>query len=181
MAIDGTRTRDEAIERLLLAREVEEFLYAEAELLDQRRYEEWLDLLTEDVQYFMPIRRNVKYGEQDRENTSDQSDISWFDEGKATLAGRVRQLATGYHWAEEPQSRATHLVTNVQVVEAGTQEISVRSRFLVYRNRLMDETDFFVGRREDVLRRDGENLKIARRKIILDQKVLLAKNVTIFF
>ncbi|MBM2809710.1 MAG: small subunit of phenylpropionate dioxygenase [Chloroflexi bacterium] len=181
MVAEQTRTRDAAIERLLLVCEIEEFLFAEAELLDQHHYSEWLDLFTEDAHYFMPIRRNVKYGEQDRESTSDETDVSWFDEGKGTLAGRVRQLATGYHWAEEPQSRTTHMVTNVQIVDAGPQEVSVRSRFLVYRNRLMDETDFFVGKREDVLRRDGDSWKIARRKILLDQKVLLAKNVTVFF
>jgi 3-phenylpropionate/cinnamic acid dioxygenase small subunit len=43
------------------------------------------------------------------------------------------------------------------------------------------ETDFFVGKREDMLRRVGGSWKIARRKIVLDQNVLLAKNLTIFF
>src|SRR5438477_6851304 len=102
MAID---TRQATLERLLLHREIEDFLYHEAELLDERRYDEWLELMAEDVHYFMPIRRNVKYGDWERENTSDQTDVSWFDEGKTTLAGRVRQINTGLHWAEEPVSR----------------------------------------------------------------------------
>jgi 3-phenylpropionate/cinnamic acid dioxygenase small subunit len=60
--------------------------------------------------------------------------------------------------------------------------VRVKSRFLVYRNRLQDETDFFVGKREDILRRDPDTgWKVARRTIILDQNVLLAKNVTVFF
>ena len=45
------------LSRLLLKQEIEDFLYREAELLDDRRYEEWLDLLTDDVSYFMPMRR----------------------------------------------------------------------------------------------------------------------------
>ena len=57
----------------------------------------------------------------------------------------------------------------------------MKCRFFVYRNRLETETDMLVGRREDKLRREGGRLRIARRKIILDQSVLLAKNLTMFF
>ena len=170
------------LERLLLKSEIEDFLYHEAELLDNRQFNEWLDLIAEDIRYFMPIRRNVKFGEQERENTSDKSDISWFDEGKVTLAGRVRQINTGLHWAEEPLSRVCHIISNIQVDEPKGDEVRVQSRFFVYRNRLQDETDLFVGRRDDILRRDPETgWKIAKRTILLEQNVLLAKNVTIFF
>ncbi|MGH7845126.1 MAG: 3-phenylpropionate/cinnamic acid dioxygenase subunit beta [Candidatus Binatia bacterium] len=170
-----------ALKHLLLVREIEEFLYHEAELLDERRYDDWLNLLDEDIHYYMPMRRNVKHGSGDREFTSPQSEISWFDEGKRTLTSRVKQINTGVHWAEEPQSRVCHMVSNVQIVEATDTEARVKSRMLVYRNRLEDETDLFVGKREDVLKKTDEQWKIAKRKIILDQNVLLAKNVTIFF
>ncbi|HEX6210320.1 MAG TPA: aromatic-ring-hydroxylating dioxygenase subunit beta, partial [Methylomirabilota bacterium] len=60
-------------------------------------------------------------------------------------------------------------------------EVTVKSRFLVYRNRVETETDVLVGRREDVLRRVNGGWKIARRRIVLDQNVLLAKNLTVFF
>ena len=66
----------------LLKDEIEGFLYKEAELLDERRFEEWLDLLTEDIRYWMPMRRNVKFGESEREFTREGQDINWFDEGK---------------------------------------------------------------------------------------------------
>ncbi len=165
----------------MLAREIEAFLYAEAELLDERRFEAWLDLLTEDVRYWMPMRRNVKFGEQTRENTRERQDMNWFDEGKETLTQRVRQILTGVHWAEEPLSRVCHMVSNVQILQASAEEVTVSSRFLVYRNRLETETDFFVGKRQDVLRKVNGQWKIARRQIILDQNVLLAKNLTVFF
>ena len=58
---------------------------------------------------------------------------------------------------------------------------TTKCRFIVYRNRLESETDLLVGRREDTLTRIGGQLKVARRKIILDQSVLLAKNLTMFF
>ena len=169
--------------RLLLKEEIEAFLYHEAELLDERRYEAWLDLFTEDAHYFMPMRRNVPHDEPDREFTRAGADVNWFDEGKDTLTRRVKQILTGIHWAEEPPSRICHMVSNVQVAAtaASADEVSVKSRFLVYRNRVETETDFLVGKREDLLRRVDGGWKIARRKIVLDQNVLLAKNLTVFF
>ena len=175
----------EDLARLLLKDEIEQFLYHEAELLDARRYEEWLALFAEDAQYFMPMRRNVPHDEPEREFTRAGSDVNWFDEGKDTLTRRVKQILTGVHWAEEPPSRICHMISNVQVViappGASSGEVTVKSRFLVYRNRVETETDFLVGKREDVLRRVNGGWQIARRKIILDQNVLLAKNLTVFF
>src|SRR5271169_6811744 len=128
--------RAEQITRLLLKQEIEDFLYREAELLDERRYEDWLALVAEDVRYWMPMRRNVKVGEQEREFTRADHDINWFDEDRETLERRVRQIQTGIHWAEEPVSRITHIVSNVQIIEvnpstAEPTEVSVRCRFLV--------------------------------------------------
>lgn len=178
----ATDTTQQAVERMLLEREIERFLYHEAELLDERRFSEWIELIADDIHYHVPQRRNVKFGEQERENSDPESEISWFDEGKATLAGRVRQINTGLHWAEEPLSRVCHLVTNVEVLDVQGDEVKVKSRFIVYRNRLQDEVDLFVGKREDTLRRDSETgWKIAKRTVILDQNVLLAKNITVFF
>jgi len=177
---------DARVLRLLLTQEIAEFLYREAEILDERRYDDWLALLADDIRYWMPMRRNVKYGEEEREFTRERQDIAWFDEGKDTLIRRVKQIQTGIHWAEEPVSRISHLVTNVQLVEATpsvaeAREVTTRCRFLIYRNRVETETDILVGKREDVLRCEGDGWRIARRKIVLDQNVLLSKNLTFFF
>lgn len=170
-----------------LKQEVEEFLYAEVDLLDERRFEEWLDLLAEDIVYFMPMRRNVKFGQHaERENTKLGSGISWFDEDKWTLTKRVEQILTGVHYAEEPLSRICHMITNVQLLQADpspeeAKEVTVKSRFLVYQNRVEHETYTLVGKRTDVLRRHGDSWQVTKREIILDQNVLLAKNLTVFF
>jgi 3-phenylpropionate/cinnamic acid dioxygenase small subunit len=178
--------REERIAHLLLTQEIEEFLYREADLLDERRYEDWLALVAEDMRYWMPMRRNVKFGEEEHEFTRAGQDINWFDEGKETLTRRVKQILTGMHWAEEPVSRISHMVSNVRLLEvnpsaADPHEVCVRCRFLIYRNRVETETDFLVGKREDLLRRTGGQWQIARRKIVLDQNVLLTKNLTFFF
>jgi 3-phenylpropionate/cinnamic acid dioxygenase small subunit len=175
------------IEYFQLKQAVEDFLYAEAELLDQRQFKEWLDLLTNDLVYFMPMRRNVKFGRHaERENTRLGQDISWFDEDKWTLAKRVEQIMTGVHWAEEPLSRVCHTVSNIQILDAqpsveAAKEVSVCSRFMIYQNRLEDETNFFVGKRTDLLRNTEGRWQLAKREIILDQNVLLSKNLTVLF
>ena len=179
-------TAESTIAHLLLKEEVSEFLFAEAEMLDDRNFEEWLDLFADDIRYWMPMRRNVKANEMEREFTREGQDINWFDEGKETLDRRVRQIRTGVHWAEEPLSRIRHFITNVQLLNATPSasdptEVSVRCRFLVYRNRVETETDFLIGKREDTLKKVSGDWKIAERKITLDQNVLLAKNLTFFF
>jgi 3-phenylpropionate/cinnamic acid dioxygenase small subunit len=170
-----------------LQEELAQFLYDEADLLDRRRFREWLDMLADDLAYVMPLRRNVPLGAPAAaENTESGRDILWFDEDKWTLGKRVEQIMTGFHWAEEPLSRVTHMVTNVQLLDAqpsaaAATEATVRSRFLVYQNRAADEAYFFVGKRTDTLRRAAAGWQLARREILLDQNVLLAKNLTVFF
>lgn len=112
--------------RLLVRHEIEEFLYREADLLDERRFAEWLDLFTEDARYWMPMRRNVPRDEREREFTREGADVNWFDEGKETLARRVGQILTGVHWAEEPPSRICHMVSNVQIPARGARRADSR-------------------------------------------------------
>jgi 3-phenylpropionate/cinnamic acid dioxygenase small subunit len=170
-----------------LRMEIEDFLYREADLLDQRKFGEWLGLIADDVVYFMPMRRNVMFGQQaELENSRQGEGISWFDEDRWTLGKRVEQILTGVHFAEEPLSRVCRLVTNVQLLDAkpvleNASEVVVRSRFLIYQNRVEHENYTFVGKRTDLLRRQKDDWSIARREIILDQNVLLAKNLSIFF
>ncbi len=170
-----------------LKQDIEDFLYLEADLLDQRRFKEWLDLLAEDLVYFMPIRRNVKFGQHaQKENTRQGEGISWFEEDKWTLGKRVDQILTGVHYAEEPLSRVTHMVSNVRLLDVSPsaedpEQVTVGCRFLVYQNRVEYENYTFIGRRTDTLRRNGSSWLIARRELILEQNVLLAKNLSIFF
>ena len=175
---------DGTLRRLLLTHEVHEFLCREADLLDERRYEEWLDLLTDDVSYWAPIRRNVQFGHWDTENTRQGLDMNWFDEGKATLRLRVKQLMSGVHWVEEPTPRVSRLISNVHDVRAvpdpeDPEEVSVKYRILIYRNKLDDDTDVFAGKRHDVLRKVEGQWKIAKRAMLLDQSVLLAATMPV--
>jgi 3-phenylpropionate/cinnamic acid dioxygenase small subunit len=173
--------RADALDEILLQAEVDRFFSIEAELLDERRFGEWLDLLHEDVRYWMPIARNVRFDDADREYTRSQSEANWFDEGKDVLRKRVQQILGGDHWAEEPHSRTTHIVANVRVDGREGPDIATKCRFVVYSNRLEHDVEFFAGKRVDVLRRERGKLKVLRRSIYLDQTVLLSRNLTTFF
>jgi 3-phenylpropionate/cinnamic acid dioxygenase small subunit len=170
-----------------LKADIEDFYYHEADLLDERRFRDWLEILADDISYFMPIRRNVKFGQhQARENTRMGEGISWFDEDKWTLTKRVDQILTGVHYAEEPLSRICHMVSNVQIKAVRPDlekpgEIDVTSRFLIYQNRVEYETYTFVGKRNDTIRATEAGWNVAKREIILEQSILLAKNLTMFF
>lgn len=170
-----------------IKREIEEFLYDEANMLDERRFDEWLEILSDDIRYFMPMEHNVKFGEHaSREFTRREEHISWFNEGRWSLGKRVEQILTGVHWAEEPLSRVCRMVSNVQLsaIEtnaSGELEVDVSSRFLVYQNRCEHEQYFFVGDRLDRIRRTADGWKLAEREIHIHQNVLLAKNLTVLF
>lgn len=172
---------DAALRNLLLHHEIEDFLLAEADLLDDREFRDWLALLSDDLIYWMPITRNVPPPDRDKAHSGEVLDASWFNEGLETLTQRVNQIETDIHWAEEPPTRTTHMISNVRILDNDETEVRTRCRFLIYCNRLQDEVDLFVGKRYDTLRRAGESWKIARREIHLDQSVLLAKSLTVFF
>lgn len=163
--------------------QVEQFYYLESALLDSRLYDEWLDLFTEDMHYYMPIRRNQTRRNKDAEFYEDGA-FAHFDDDITTMRGRIRKATSDLSWCENPGSRTRHVISNVIVrkgVEANTLEVS--AAFIVYRNRQERQTDFFVGERRDVLRfADTEfGFTIAKRTILLDQATVLANNISVFF
>ena len=176
-----------------LIRQVEQFLYREARLLDDRQLHQWLELLTDDIKYWMPIRSNrypanskaisiMDGSRYEEDDLSKEDELALMDETKDSLQRRVDRLDTGMAWAEDPPSRTRHFVSNVEVQPGDRDgELKVYSNFIMYRTRAETEQDFYVGRREDVLRTVGGDFKIAYRKVTLDQNVLLAKNVSNFF
>src|SRR5512147_1768123 len=90
------------------------FYIREAWLLDERKLEEWLDLFTDDLLYFMPRRKNVPRRESHRELTP-LGDLAILEEDKRYLRMRVARLDSGMAWAEDPPSRTRHLVGNLEV------------------------------------------------------------------
>ncbi len=167
-------------ERVQLQFEVEQFLYFEASLLDERKLDEWLNLCAEDIHYWMPIRRTTTAKEVAREFTAPDA-MAFFNDNKAMLALRVQRLSVGRAWAEDPPSRTRRFVSNVRVLDVVGDDIRIGLNFHLYRTRLDSEEDSWYGRREDVLRRTPNGFNLAQRHIFLDQTVILAQNMSNLF
>ena len=164
--------------------EVEQFLYDEVQLLDDWRYRDWFDLMADDLRYRAPLRKNRLRRQRLEDEVADRGiEMALFDDDKESLDVRIKQRETGKFWAEDPPSRTRHLISNVRISmpTESNDEYEVRSNFIVYRNRLETEVDLWAGERFDLLRRHGGAFKIARRTVLLDQNVVLAKNLSVFF
>jgi len=160
-----------------LREEVEAFLLKEAELLDELRYREWLELLTPDVHYLAPVRIT-----REREKGPGLVEgMAHFDEDYASLEMRILRLETEFAWAEDPPSRTRHHVSNIRVGEPKGDEIPVRSYLLLFRSRGdSPQYDLISCERHDILRRVNGNLKLAKRVIVLDHSSLPTHNLAVF-
>jgi 3-phenylpropionate/cinnamic acid dioxygenase small subunit len=163
---------------LELEREVAQFFYREAELLDSNRLEEWLELLAEDIAYGMPLRMTRERGQPDI-----SSQMGHFSEDRRSLELRVKRLGTDFGWAENPPSRTRRFISNIRVENtAKANEVKAQSYFLLYRSRgNSPEADLISGERRDLLRKLDGGWKLASRLIISDQSVLGTRNLAIFF
>lgn len=163
--------------------DINQFLIREARLLDERRFEEWLELFTEDATYWMPGRTNPWRSGDVEDSINKPGELAVFEDTKSTLVTRVKRLRTGLAWGEDPPSRTRHLITNVEVepLENDPSGLRVRSNFLIYRAQRETDKDIFVGRRDDTLRRVDGDWKIVSRTILMEDVVHDSKPLSIFF
>ena len=164
-----------------LQHRVEQFLYAEAQLLDDHQFTEWITLFTDDAHYWMPTRNTRTNRERGREIAA-RGEGAHIDDDMVRLRGRVRRSTSGLAWSEEPPSRTRRLLSNVRVQQRDAGLLDVRLNFWVYRSRLERHQDWFVGERFDVLVPDEGpyGYLIADRKIVLEQATVLAPNISVF-
>ncbi len=158
--------------------EAHEFLVREAELLDERRFREWLDLLAPDIVYRMPVRVTAP-------ETLERGlleDMAHFDEDLYSLRKRIERFETGHAWTEGPPSRTRHFVTNVRTFDGtAADEIVVKSYVLLFRSRGdIRDADLVSAERTDTLRRTDAGLRLAKREILADESVLRTQNLAVF-
>jgi 3-phenylpropionate/cinnamic acid dioxygenase small subunit len=165
---------------MVLQYEVEQFLYREAALLDDRRFTDWLALIADDIHYWMPIRRTVTV-ENLRLEYAAADGMAYFDDDKRDLRMRVEKLQSNSAWSENPPSRTRHFVSNVRILEATDNEIALEAAIHLYRSRLNDKIDNWIGKRRDRLRRVDGDFRIFQRHIFLDQTVVLSTNFSSLF
>lgn len=168
--------REAELDQLLLERRVEQFLYEEAALLDRREQKEWLSLLDEDIEYKAPLRIT-----REHVNGSFSRSSYYFDEDYGSLQARVQRFESEYAWSERPPSRTRRYVTNVRATEREDGTIEAKSYLLLYYAQGDTESyTFLAGRREDILRPDGDTFTIAKRHVFLDHAVPKIDKISVF-
>jgi 3-phenylpropionate/cinnamic acid dioxygenase small subunit len=172
--LDEARPRDV----VALSLEIAQFYYHEARLLDERRYDEWIELFTSESTYWAPVRV-TREGNPDR---MQRGELALFDDDYGTLELRVASLSAKSAWAEIPPSRTRRLITNVTATPSEVEgQVAATSNFLIFRSRLEATEHTFVGMREDILIRKGASWKILERKILLDHNVFTSDNISVLF
>ena len=159
--------------------EVERFLIREARLLDQERLHEWLALLAPDIRYQLPVQE-VRY-RKDTKPIGSATGTYIYDDDYRLLEMRVKRMDTNMVWFEDPKTSNRRLIANIDAEWSDTDdEVDVYSTFLAYRNRRQNDETLLVGAREDRLRKTDEGWKLAKRVIVLDQRVVQDKNLHLF-
>jgi 3-phenylpropionate/cinnamic acid dioxygenase small subunit len=166
------------VARMTLQHEVEQFLFREAQLLDERRYDDWFALIDFDIVYRAPVRIT-------REGYDDvvgEGGLCLFDDDYGQLELRVQGVQVKSAWAEIPPSRSRRTISCVQAEPLDSDEVRARSNFIVYRSRLESVEHLFVGSRVDLLRRDdGTGFQIMRRDILFDNVAFKTDNISLLF
>ncbi|TCW78774.1 3-phenylpropionate dioxygenase [Burkholderia sp. SRS-46] len=158
---------------------IEQFLYREARLLDAEAWDDWLALITDDIHYWMPAIENRRRADKLGAYAGGRG--AYFDDNRHDLERRVARFKQPSAWAEDPPTRHVHSISNVEVLQ-GTQpsEYLVHSVFVNYRSRGEMDNDLLLGRREDLIRESDGGFRIARRKIVITQSLLMSKNLNTF-
>lgn len=149
-------TLDERAAGLSLA-EAEQFVYREARYQDEHSYDAWEALWTDDAIYWVPA------GGEDPDPTKQ---VSIIYDNRSRIGLRVKQLHTGKRHAQEPRSRLRRVISNVEILGSEGDDVLVGANFIVFESRERG-THLWAGRSEYLLRRVADELKMARKKVVL--------------
>ena len=158
----ATRTAPRATE--LTRAEIEDFLYAEAALLDDWRLDDWLGLLTEDACYYVPSN--------DRPEGDHRAMLFMIADDTNRIRARVKRLKDQDAHAESPRSRTRRFIANVRILEAGNDEVTVSANFSIHRFRRNNAPRHYVGHYLYRLTPTGDGLRIRERRAVLDSTEL---------
>ncbi|HXG36234.1 MAG TPA: aromatic-ring-hydroxylating dioxygenase subunit beta [Dehalococcoidia bacterium] len=157
------------IERMEKLLAVEQFLYYEARLMDEHKYDEWLSLWTDDAIYFVPCNAD---------DIDPKRHVTLIYDNRKRLEDRITQLKSNSHWSQEPRSRIRRVVSNVELGEEVDGELTVYSNFVVMEVR-RNEQMVLCGRSIHKLRHQGDGFKISHKKVLLTNNDAIMRNVRI--
>jgi p-cumate 2,3-dioxygenase beta subunit len=147
--------------------DVEDFLFAEAELLDEWRLPEWLELFTDDAIYYVPATDLAM-------DASPDNNLFYVADDRFRLSERVKRLMKRTAHAEFPHSRTRHLVSNVRIKRMVGNEIEVGAAFITYRTKDGVTDTYFGSHRYRLIRHDA-TFRIKEKRCLLDSEGLRAQ------
>lgn len=171
---------------------IEQFYYREARLLDNRQYQQWLELLDPSIVYTMPNRYipHADYSQReteaflavDRELERDGPDaLPMREETYQFLAFKAKRTYRADSWSDNPPARTRRMVSNVEVEALGEGNYKARSNvFMFYSSRGANNHLYTLGR-EDILREDGDQFRVLRREVVTDEALVTVPTLTLFF
>jgi benzoate/toluate 1,2-dioxygenase beta subunit len=148
--------------------EIESFLYYEARLMDESRYDEWLGLWAEDALYWVPCNHD---------DPDPAREISAVYDDLPRLRMRIERLKSGAAWAQDPKSRMRRLISNIEIEEASGGDVTVRSNFILAELR-RSRQDVFAGHSIHRLTRNGNGFRIRSKKVLLVNNDEVIDNLT---
>ncbi len=160
--------------------QIEQFLYDEARMLDQERFREWVDTVIDPAISYQMVVREERYLKDKTPEVNRELKI--YDDDLRTLDLRVQQFETGLQRMMDPPQRLQRFISNVSAFhQAEDGKFRVLSYGKVYRSRREYERSEVVYRREDTLRKEGnEKFRIVNRRIDLIERVVTSKNLLFF-
>jgi p-cumate 2,3-dioxygenase beta subunit len=140
--------------------EVEDFLYAEAELLDEWRLPEWLDLFTDDATYQIPPTDIPA-------DASPENNLFYIADDRYRLGERVKRLMKRTAHAEYPHSKTRHQVSNVRILSQDADQVEVACNFFTFRTK-DDFNNIFFGKLLYRLTVSDGTIRIRSKRVVLD-------------
>ena len=134
---------------------VEQFLYRQAELLDSRQWQAWIDLFTDDGVYWMPPEPSY---------TTWDGTPAIFAEDKNLMRVRMGRVLHPDAWSQRPLWATNHVVSNVVIEKSSAAEVVVRSRFHMMELR-RDDVRHFAGSYEHHLTKTKEGYRIKLQRV----------------
>ena len=147
----------QAQSRADLHHDVSQFLFREARYADDHRYEEWEALWSDDGIYWIPANGD---------DIDPERQMSIIYDNRSRIRLRVRQLMTGKRHTQEPQSRLRRIVGNIEIIKVEERELHVACNTMIFESALRGDI-LWASKNEFVLRRNGDDFMIARKKVVL--------------
>jgi p-cumate 2,3-dioxygenase beta subunit len=145
---------------------VEDFLFHEADLLDNWRLPEWADLYTDDAHYDI-----ASLDAPDPLAADPGTSLFVLSDPKFRIVSRAKRLMKKTAHAEYPHSKTRHMISNVKLGEGDANERKVRANFAVFRTK-GDNTVQYMGEAHYVLRQVAGQIRIHRKRCVLDLNTL---------